>query len=51
MLLVAIFELVLYALNENIGLALGAVDTGGAIFVHTFGAYFGFVLFSDWAAA
>ena len=43
MLLVATVELVFYALNENIGFCLGAVDLGGAMFVHTFGAYFGCV--------
>lgn len=44
MLLVATLELVLYALNENACINLGAVDLGGAMFVHTFGAYFGLAL-------
>ena len=45
MLLVVIFELVVYACNELIGATiLGAVDMGGSIFVHTFGAYFGLAL-------
>ena len=45
MLLVVIFELMVYACNELIGATiLGAVDMGGSIFVHTFGAYFGLAL-------
>jgi ammonium transporter Rh len=45
MLLVVIFELIVYACNELIGATiLGAVDMGGSIFVHTFGAYFGLAL-------
>lgn len=45
MLLVVIFELVVYAVNELIGAVIfGAVDMGGSIFVHTFGAYFGLAL-------
>lgn len=45
MLFVVIFELLFYTLNEVIGASiLGAVDMGGSIFVHTFGAYFGMAL-------
>ena len=45
MLIVVIFELLVYACNELIGaVILGAVDMGGSIFVHTFGAYFGLAL-------
>jgi len=35
-------ELVFYSINEAIGAGqLGAVDMGGSMYVHTFGAYFG----------
>jgi ammonium transporter Rh len=45
MLIVVIFELLIYTTNEVIGASiLGAVDMGGSIFVHTFGAYFGLAL-------
>jgi ammonium transporter Rh len=45
MLLVALFEIIVYTLNEEIGAVMfGAVDMGGSIFVHTFGAYFGLAL-------
>jgi len=45
MLLVATFEILFYAVNETIGAGLfSAVDMGGSIFVHTFGAYFGLAL-------
>jgi len=45
MLIVATLELVFYALNESIGAGIfEAVDMGGSIFVHTFGAYFGLAL-------
>ncbi len=45
MLFVVIFELIVYAFNELIGAVIfGAVDMGGSIFVHTFGAYFGLAL-------
>ena len=45
MLIVVIFELLFYTTNEVIGASiLGAVDMGGSIFVHTFGAYFGLAL-------
>lgn len=40
--LLATIEIFFYALNESIGAGLlKAVDMGGSIFVHTFGAYFG----------
>jgi len=38
----AIFEILFYGMNQAIGAGiLEAVDMGGAMFVHTFGAYFG----------
>lgn len=40
--LLTTFEIIFYSLNESIGVsAFGAVDIGGSMFVHTFGAYFG----------
>lgn len=40
--LVVFFELIFFALNETIGVVeCLAVDMGGSMFVHTFGAYFG----------
>lgn len=45
MVFVIFFEIIFYAINEVIGATvLGAVDMGGSIFVHTFGAYFGLAL-------
>jgi len=42
MFLIMIFEIALYGLNEMIGAAeLQAVDMGGSMYVHLFGAYFG----------
>jgi ammonium transporter Rh len=42
LLLVAFFELILYALNFFICyMNLKAVDIGGSMFIHSFGAYFG----------
>ena len=39
---IAIVEMIFYGLNEQIGVVkLKAVDMGGSIFVHTFGAYYG----------
>jgi len=36
------FEIIFYAINESIGVIyMRAVDMGGSMFVHTFGAYFG----------
>ena len=38
----ATLEIVFYGLNEAIGAGLfKAVDIGGSMYVHTFGAYFG----------
>jgi ammonium transporter Rh len=38
----SIIELTVYAFNEAICVEFfGAVDMGGSIYVHTFGAYFG----------
>lgn len=38
----AILEIIFYALNETICAGkLGAMDMGGSMYVHTFGAYFG----------
>jgi len=43
--LVAIVEMMFYGVNENIGvMKCQAVDMGGSMFVHTFGAYFGLAL-------
>mmetsp|Transcript_112322 Transcript_112322/g.155100 ORF Transcript_112322/g.155100 Transcript_112322/m.155100 type:complete len:111 (+) Transcript_112322:440-772(+) len=40
--LIATFEIIFYSLNEAIGVGLfQAVDMGGSMYVHTFGAYFG----------
>merc|ERR1711988_1176842 len=45
MVVVAICEMLFYGLNEQIGATkLKAVDMGGSMFVHTFGAYFGLAL-------
>lgn len=42
MILITILELIFYAINESIGVELyKAVDMGGSMYVHTFGAYFG----------
>jgi hypothetical protein len=38
----SVIEVMLYALNLEIGIhGLHTNDIGGAIFIHTFGAYFG----------
>lgn len=38
----AIIEIIIYGLNESICAGeMGAVDMGGSMYVHTFGAYFG----------
>ena len=43
--IIFIFELLFYSINENIGLVkYKAVDMGGSMFVHTFGAYFGLAI-------
>jgi len=45
LLAVVFLELIFYGINEAIGAGrLSAVDMGGSIFVHTFGAYFGLAL-------
>lgn len=42
LLLIGVMECGIFSMNEYIGaLHFGAVDMGGSIFVHTFGAYFG----------
>ncbi|XP_071806133.1 ammonium transporter Rh type B-A-like isoform X1 [Asterias amurensis] len=42
LLIMAFFEVILAVVNEYIGLTIfGAVDVGGSMFVHVFGAYFG----------
>jgi ammonium transporter Rh len=41
MLCVAIFEVIFYNINENVGLRLGISDVGGSYVIHMFGAYFG----------
>ena len=42
LLMIAVAECGLFSMNEYIGaLRFGAVDMGGSMFVHTFGAYFG----------
>lgn len=44
MITVAIIELIFYAINKSIGIIeYKAVDMGGSMFVHTFGAIFGLV--------
>lgn len=40
--IICFLEIILFSVNEWIGLTmLGAVDVGGSMFVHAFGAYFG----------
>jgi len=40
--IMALFEMIFYAVNESIGvIVFKAIDMGGSMFVHTFGAYFG----------
>tara|TARA_B110000208_G_scaffold191644_1_gene259336 strand:- start:4887 stop:6002 length:1116 start_codon:yes stop_codon:yes gene_type:complete len=42
MVFLAILELIFYAFNESLGVEIfKAVDMGGSMYVHTFGAYFG----------
>ena len=42
MTVIAMLELIFYAVNESIGvIEYKAVDMGGSMYVHTFGAYFG----------
>lgn len=43
--IIVLCELVFYAINESIGvIKYQAVDMGGSMFVHTFGAFFGLAL-------
>lgn len=45
MIIILLFELVFYSINESIGVVkYQAVDMGGSMYVHTFGAYFGLAL-------
>ncbi|XP_072316394.1 ammonium transporter Rh type B [Eucyclogobius newberryi] len=45
LLVMALFEVVLFAVNEFILLTLlGAKDAGGSMTIHTFGAYFGLIV-------
>lgn len=45
MLVVTFFECIIFACNEMVvHHALGAVDAGGTMFIHAFGAYFGLML-------
>ncbi|XP_030636914.1 ammonium transporter Rh type B [Chanos chanos] len=45
LLVMAVFEVTLFAINEFIVLSiLGAKDAGGSMTIHTFGAYFGLVV-------
>jgi len=40
--ILATIEVIFYGLNEAVGAGiLGAVDVGGSMYIHTFGAYFG----------
>ena len=42
LLLISILEIIFYSINESIGVVhYQAVDMGGSMYVHTFGAYFG----------
>jgi len=42
LMIIATCELVFYAVNESIGvIKYEAIDMGGSMFIHTFGAYFG----------
>ena len=45
LLVIAFIEVIFYSVNHAIGSRfLQAVDAGGSVFVHTFGAYFGLAL-------
>ena len=52
LLLISILEIIFYSLNESIGVIhYQAVDMGGSMYVHTFGAYFGLAAsyaLTDW---
>ena len=42
LLIISILEIIFYSINESIGaIHYQAVDMGGSMYVHTFGAYFG----------
>merc|ERR1712242_31437 len=41
LLLLGFFEIIFFAINENLLLKIGVLDIGGSIVVHVFGAYFG----------
>ena len=49
---ISILEIIFYSLNESIGVIhYQAVDMGGSMYVHTFGAYFGLAVsyvITDW---
>jgi ammonium transporter Rh len=50
--LISILEVIFYSLNESIGVIhYQAIDMGGSMYVHTFGAYFGLAVsyaITDW---
>jgi len=52
LLIMSILEIIFYSLNESIGVIhYKAVDMGGSMYVHTFGAYFGLAVsyaITDW---
>ncbi|XP_069461870.1 ammonium transporter Rh type A [Ambystoma mexicanum] len=41
MLIMAIFEIAIFACNEHLVVTLGAFDVGASMIIHAFGAYFG----------
>merc|ERR1712113_568233 len=41
LMLLGFFEIIFFAINENMLLKIGVLDIGGSIVVHVFGAYFG----------
>lgn len=41
MLIMAIFEITIFACNEHLVVSLGAFDVGASMIIHAFGAYFG----------
>ncbi|KAJ1149046.1 hypothetical protein NDU88_001866 [Pleurodeles waltl] len=41
MLIMAIFEIAIFACNEHLVVSLGAFDVGASMIIHAFGAYFG----------
>ena len=52
LLIISILEIIFYSINESIGVIhYQAVDMGGSMYVHTFGAYFGLAVsyaLTDW---